>query len=160
MTKITTTHCDESIIQSRIFLLRNLRVMLDRDLAELYKVETKVLNQAVKRNIESFPPDFMFQLTEHEKSEVVTKCDRFKSLKHANYAPFAFTQYGILMLSSVLKSNIARQANIQIIRAFVNYKKYQSGDYLELKFSEIDLKFKEVHAALKVLFQDGNTLLL
>ncbi|RAP37687.1 DNA-binding protein [Candidatus Marinamargulisbacteria bacterium SCGC AAA071-K20] len=159
MTKYLT-NINESTIQSKILLFRNLKVMLDRDLSELYEVETKVLNQAVKRNRHSFPKDFMFQLSESEKNKVVTSCDRFKSLKYAGSPPFAFTEYGILMLSSVLKSNIARKANITIIRAFVHFNKNQSTDYLNQRFSDIDLKFKEVHAALKVLFQDSNTLLV
>jgi hypothetical protein len=78
--------------------------MLDRDLAELYGVSTKALNQAVKRNGRRFPPDFMFQLSKEEKGELVTNCDRFTKLKHSSVLPRAFTEQGVAMLSSVLKS--------------------------------------------------------
>ena len=87
--------------------------MLDRDLAYLYGVSTKVLNQAVKRNLERFPDDFMFQLTKEEKDELVTNCDRLKSLKHSSTNPHAFTEQGVSMLSSVLNSNKAKK-NIRI----------------------------------------------
>ena len=78
--------------------------MIDRDLAELYGVKTMVLNQAVKRNIERFPSDFMFRLTKDEANELITNCDRFKTLKHSPTTPYAFTEHGVAMLSSVLNS--------------------------------------------------------
>lgn len=93
--------------------------MIDRDLAELYGVETKVLNQAVKRNVERFPEGFRFQLTDVEKDELVTNCDRFKSLKYSAANPFAFTEQGVAMLSAVLKSETAVRTSIRIIEAFV-----------------------------------------
>lgn len=97
---------DELIVQgeisSHILTLRGKQVMLDRDLAKLYLVETKVLNQAVKRNIRRFPSDFMFQLNENEKKELVTNCDRFEKLKHSVVNPFAFTEQGVYMLAIVL----------------------------------------------------------
>ena len=90
----------EEGIQSRIFTFRGVQVMLDRDLAELYQVETKVLNQAVKRNIKRFPESFRFQLTLEEKNELVTNCDRFRTLKHSSSLPYAFTEQGVSMLSA------------------------------------------------------------
>ena len=87
------------VIESKILTLRNQQVMIDRDLAELYGVETKVLNQAVKRNINRFPADFMFALEKTEKDELVTNCDRFNSLKHSSTMPYAFTEQGVAMLS-------------------------------------------------------------
>lgn len=90
----------ESTIQQKIFTIRNVQVMLDRDLAELYGVETKVLNQAVKRNSERFPTSFRFQLNSDEKNELVTNCDRFASLKHSSSLPYAFTEQGVSMLSA------------------------------------------------------------
>ncbi len=81
-------------IEDKIFTIRNVQVKLDRDLAELYGVETKVLNQAVKRNIERFPIEFRFQLSEIEKDELVTNCDRLQLLKHSSSLPFAFTEQG------------------------------------------------------------------
>ena len=118
MTKIakTSTMLD---IRSRIITIRGVQVMLDRDLAMLYGIETKVLNQAVKRNIERFPGDFIFHLSKIENIELVTNCDRFKTLKHSSVPMTAFTEHGILMLSSVLKSKIAIEVNVRIMREFV-----------------------------------------
>ncbi|MCM1094210.1 MAG: ORF6N domain-containing protein [Lachnospiraceae bacterium] len=90
--------------------------MVDRDLAELYQVDTKVFNQAVKRNIERFPESFRFQLSNNEKDELVTNCDRFKTtIKFAPSNPFVFTEQGVLMLSAVLKSETAIHTSIRII---------------------------------------------
>jgi len=89
-------------IERIIFLIRGQKVILDRDLADLYEVTTKALNQAVKRNERRFPPDFMFRLTKEEKKELVTNCDRFQTLKHSSVLPSAFTEQGVAMLSSVL----------------------------------------------------------
>ena len=97
-------------IEGRIFQIRGKRVMLDIDLAGLYGVPTKALNQAVKRNIKRFPDDFMFALTAHEKDDVVTNCDHLKNLKFSPYLPYAFTQEGVAMLSSVLQSSRETQA--------------------------------------------------
>lgn len=110
---------DVLLIEERILTIRGKQVMLDRDLAELYRVETKSLNQAVKRNIERFPMSFAFRLTNDEYSELVTNCDRFKSLKHSSVMPLAFTEQGVSMLSSVLRSPIAVRVSIHIIDAFV-----------------------------------------
>jgi hypothetical protein len=96
--------------------------MLDRDLAELYGVETKNLNRQVKRNPERFPSKFMFQLTLSEKTELVTNWHRFNSLKYSTVLPFAFTEYGALMLASVLNSPRAIEAGIFVVRAFVHLK--------------------------------------
>ena len=100
------------LIERKILVIRGHRVMLDRDLAQLYEVTTKALNQAVKRNRDSFPGDFMFCLTPTEKSEVVTICDHLRGLKYSPQLPYAFTEQGVAMLSSVLKSKRARQVNI------------------------------------------------
>lgn len=110
-------------IETQILTIRGQRVMLDRDLAALYGVPTKVLNQAVKRNINRFPIHYMFQLSKEEKRELVTNCDRFASLKHSSSLPYAFTEYGVAMLSSVLNSERAIQINIQIIDAFIALKR-------------------------------------
>lgn len=111
------------IIASKIFVIRGKTVMLERDLAELYGVKTKRLNEQVKRNIKRFQDDFMFQLTKNEKEELVAICDQFNSLKHSTVLPHAFTQEGIAMLSSVLNSDRAIQVNIQIMRAFVQLRR-------------------------------------
>ena len=91
-------------IEGRIQLIRGLRVMIDADLAQLYGVPTKALNQAVKRNAARFPPDFMFQLDAPEKTEVVTNCDHLSKLKFSKALPFAFTEYGAVALANVLAS--------------------------------------------------------
>lgn len=108
------------------FTLRGQQVLLNRDLAALYSVETKVLNQAVKRNIERFPPDFRFQSTKDEFQELVTNCDRFASLKHSATLPFAFNEQGVSMLSCVLKSETAIKVSINIIRAFAAMRQFLS----------------------------------
>lgn len=112
---------DETVM-NKIIMVRNQRVMIDRDLAELYGVTTKQLNQQVKRNSKRFPEDFMFQLSEEEKNEVVTNCDHLKSLRFSPNLPFAFTEHGAVMLASVLNSERAIEANIQIIRVFTKMR--------------------------------------
>ena len=111
------------VIRSRIFTIRGVQVMLDRDLAELYGVATKRLNEQVKRNVERFPSTFMFQLSLNEMRELVANCDRFKSMKHSSVPMTAFTEYGIIMLASVLKSAVAIEASIRITETFVAMRK-------------------------------------
>ena len=122
-------------IQSKIYTIRDTRVMLDFDLAELYGVETRALNQAVKRNRERFPDDFMFQFTEDElenwRSQFVTSNPDLKM--GLRRKPYAFTEQGVAMLSSVLKSGAAIQMNIQIIRTFVKMRQLISGQSQILK---------------------------
>ena len=117
----------QETIESKIFSIRGKRVMLDRDLSILYGVETRVLNQAVKRNITRFPEDFMFQLTKEEmenwKSQIVMSNREKMGLRRS---PYAFTEQGVAMLSSVLNSERAIQVNIQIMRAFIKLKEMLS----------------------------------
>lgn len=135
-------------IEHRIITLRNTQVMIDRDLAELYGVETKTLNQAVKRNIERFPEYFRFRLSDQEKDELVTNCYRFNSLKHSSTNPFAFTEQGVAMLSAVLKSDTAVSTSIRIIDAFVamrnflisNASIFQRIERIEIKQMKTDEK--------------------
>ena len=91
-------------IESKIYFIRGKKVMLDMDLAELYEVKTKILNQAVKRNLKRFPKDFMFQLTKEEKEEVVTICDHLSKLRFSPVLPYVFTEQGVAMLSTALNS--------------------------------------------------------
>jgi len=145
-------------IENRIFQIRGRRVMLDRDLAELYSVSTKVLNQAVKRNLKRFPEDFMFKLTAVEKREVVTNCDHLKVLKFSRHLPYAFTEQGVAMLSSVLGSERAIMVNIQIMRAFISLRRI-GLTYVELRRKieamekKYDGQFKVVFRALKELLE-------
>lgn len=111
-------------IEQKIFLIRGQKVMIDRDLAELYGVETKYLNRQVRRNIERFPEEFMFQLNDPEREELVTICHRFKSMKHSSSLPYAFTEHGVAMLSGVLKSERAVKINILIIKTFIRLREY------------------------------------
>ena len=111
-------------IESKILVISSRQVMIDRDLAELYGVETKRLNEQVRRNIERFPKDFCFQLNDGETKELVAFCDRFASLKHSSVNPYAFTEQGIAMLSSVLRSHNAVEVNIQIMRAFIAMRRF------------------------------------
>ncbi len=110
------------IIEDKIFLIRAQRVMIDRDLAQLYGVETKYLNRQVKRNILRFPPEFMFRLNRKEKDELVTICHRFLTMKHSSSLPFAFTEYGAIMAATVLNSPHAVQMSIFVVRAFVKMR--------------------------------------
>jgi len=113
--------------ERRIFFMRGKAVMIDRDLAELYKTSTKAFNQAVKRNIARFPGDFMFQLSDSERIELVTNCDRFLTLRHSTSNPYAFTEQGVAMLSSVLRSDRAIKVNIEIMRAFIKMRDVLAG---------------------------------
>ena len=139
-------------IRDRIFCFRGQQVMIDRDIAELYQIETKVLNQTVKRNIERFPDTFRFQLNDHEKNELVTYCDRLAVLKHSAYNPYVYSEQGVSMLSAVLKSKIAVHISIQIMKTFVELRKWQSAnhhflqrmDHLENRQICIENKFDEV----------------
>ncbi len=119
-------------IQSKIYTIRGIQVMLDRDLAALYEVETKRLNEQVKRNKGRFPSEFLFQLTKQEKNQLVANCDRLQPLKHSTVKPYVFTEHGVAMLSAVLNSKTAIKANIQIIKTFVNIRKVISSNSLIL----------------------------
>ncbi len=143
------------VIQNRIYEIRGQRVMLDFDLAEMYEVETKVLKQAVKRNVNRFPRDFMFEVTKDEfkslRSQIVTT-----KRGGSRYMPFAFTEQGVSMLASVLRSEIAIQVSISIIRAFVLMRQ-NLADYKELKNKishlekNMNIKFKDIYTALNFL---------
>jgi hypothetical protein len=113
----------EENIAQQIFFIRGEKVMLDFDLAVLYQVETRTLKQAVRRNPDNFPPDFMFQLSRKEWDELITNCDNLGPLKYTPSAPYAFTEQGVGMLSGVLKSRRAVRVNIAIMRTFVRMRK-------------------------------------
>ena len=143
---------DNKEIQSMIYTFRGRQVMIDRDLAYLYNVETKALNQAVKRNINRFPESFRFQISDDEKDELVTNCDRFKTLKHSSLNPYAYTEQGIAMLSAVLRSDVAVEVSIKIMNSFVEMRKFLLSNRemfarlyrVELKQLETDKKLEEV----------------
>ncbi len=140
-----------SVIQSKIYEIRGVRVMLDFDLAEMYGVETKVLNQAVKRNIERFPDDFMFRLTIDEwnymRSQIVTASDQSK--RNIKVTPFTFTEHGVTMLASVLRSEKAVNISIGIVRAFVAMRTYL------ITQSSLSIEVKELWHRVKALEEQG-----
>lgn len=143
------------IIQNRIYEIRGLKVMLDYDLAELYEVETRALNQAVKRNMKRFPIDFMFQLNE-EESEILKSQFVTSSWGGTRKLPFAFTEHGVTMLASVLRSDKAIEVNIQIVRAFIILRQYALGyaelnQKLETFMLETNMQFTEIYQALTEL---------
>jgi len=143
-------------IANKIYLIRDSRVMLDRDLAELYGVETKVLKQAVRRNINRFPYDSMLELTEEENKALRSQNVTLKRGQHSKYPPFAFTEQGVAMLSSVLKSERAIQVNILIMRAFTKLREMLSthedlGREVEAMERKYDRQFKVVFDAIKQL---------
>lgn len=164
------------LVESKIFLIHGKQVMVDRDLAELYGVETKVINQAVKRNLERFPEEFRFQLTENEMDELVTNCDRFINMKHSTVASYVFTEQGVAMLSAVLRSETAVQVSIRIMKAFVELRHYVSSqivktddkaelaeirrllllhiDHCDKKFSEQDRKISQIIQVLNNLIDE------
>lgn len=146
---------DLQVIQNRIYEIRGCRVMLDFDLAELYQVSTKALKQAVKRNLQRFPEDFMFEMNIEEweilRSQFVTS-----SWGGTRYMPFVFTEQGVAMLSSVLRSEIAIEVNISIMRAFVKMRELSScyselNQKLETFMIDTNIQFNEVYQALTEL---------
>jgi len=147
------------IIQNCIHTIRNERVMLDFDLAEMYEVENRALKQAVKRNLDRFPVDFMFKLTPDEWTEVITNCDNLQvGVKFSPTTPFAFTEQGVSMLSSVLKSKKALQVNIAIMRTFVFMRQYAlTHKDLTDRLTEVERiynqQFTDIYEAINFLLQ-------
>ena len=169
--KSVMSFISQESVEKRIYLIRDKRVMLDHDLSILYKVSTKILNQAVKRNLERFPEDFMFQLTKEELRDwmsriVVSKPNSLRSQivtlkrgQHKKYLPYAFTEQGVAMLSSVLNSPQAIQVNIQIIRTFLRIREINTRyNDLWLKIDELEKKydgqFQMVFKAIKLLVDE------
>lgn len=144
---------DEAVI-NKILLLRGKKVMIDKDIAELYGVSTKRLNEQVKRNNKRFPEDFMFQLTQEEKDEVVANCDHLKNLKYSPNLPFAFTEHGAVMLASVLNSDRAIEVNIQIVRIFTQMREMllTNKDIL-LKLEQLENKVIAHDDDIKMIFE-------
>ena len=148
-----------SLIKNKIHNIEGNKVILDFDLAELYEIETRVLKQAVRRNLKRFPGDFMFQLSKGMWKEVITNCDNLpENIKYSPTTPFAFTEQGVAMLSSVINSDKAIDVNISIMRAFVALRQYLN-DYSNLKEQiaqlekGMNMKFNDIHQALNYLLQ-------
>lgn len=140
-------------IGRRILFIRGRKVLVDADLAELYGVPTEALNQAVKRNRERFPDDFMFRLDEEEKEEVITNCDHLRALKFSRVPPLVFTEQGVAMLSSVLRSAKAVAVNIEIMRAFVRLRQFiGSHEKLARQLKQIEGRTNEHGAHIERLY--------
>ena len=156
---------DISILQAKIHEVRGQKVILDFDLSELYDVQTKVLNQAVKRNLQRFPEDFMFQLTENEyeslRSQIVILKENGRG-RHKKYLPFAFTEQGIAMLSGILNSEVAINVNIAIMRTFVMIRRFAiEHKELNSKLLEMEIKyekqFSDIYEALNFIIKRDET---
>lgn len=145
-------------IEMKILVIRGQRVMIDADLAEVYGVSTKRLNEQVKRNLERFPEDFMFELTAKEKEEVVAFCDHLGKLKFSPVLPRVFTEHGALMLANVLKSPRAVRTSIQVVRAFTRLRQLLlSHGALARKLASLEKKYDD---QFKVVFEAIKRLLL
>jgi len=141
-TLIPTEKIDRSILQ-----IRGLKVMLDSDLAEIYGLKTSRLNEQVKRNKDRFPDDFMFQLTDEEKVEVIANCDHLSKLKFSRTNPYAFTEHGTIMLASVLNTPNAIRSSVLIVRAFVKLREILSANKeLEKKLMELESRYDQQFA--------------
>ena len=142
------------LIASKIYLIRGIKVILDRDLAELYGVETRSLIQAVKRNIERFPPDFMLRLTKEEFDSLRSQIVISKGKGGRRYLPYVFSEQGVAMLSSVLKSKRAIEVNIAIMRAFVQLRKtLDSNAELARKLADLEKRFESHDEQIQAIFE-------
>ena len=155
---MTKNSLNLDIVENRIYWLRGHKIMLSTHLAELYEVEARTLIQAVKRNIERFPEDFMFQLSKEENEALRSQFVTLKRGEHSKYLPYAFTEQGVAMLSSVLRSKRAIQVNIQIMRTFVQLRQLiDTNKDLALRLntleSRYDEQFKIVFDAIRELMQ-------
>ena len=144
----------QEMIAHKILLIRGKKVILDRDLAELYGVETKQLTRQVRRNIIRFPNDFMFKLTKEEYQTLRCQIGTLKRGQHSKYTPYAFTEHGILMLSSVLQSERAAQVNIVIVRVFVRFREILfTHKELAHKIAELERRMENKDKEIQVIFE-------
>ena len=147
-------------LETLILTLRNQKVLLDADLAAIYGVTTKALNQAVKRNAARFPHDFLFQLSKAEKEEVVTNCDHLARLRFSPVRPYAFTEHGALMVANVLNSAQAVKMSVYVVRAFIKQRELlmAQADVLK-KLAQMDAKLLQHDDALRVIWRELQPLL-
>lgn len=142
------------LIASKILLIRDQKVMIDSDIADLYAVPTKRLNEQVKRNIERFPSNFMFELTKEEKEQVVANCDHLKKLKFSPVLPKVFTEHGIMMVANVLTSERAIKVSIQIIEVFIKMREVlQSNNELLLRMEKLERNLGKHDMQIAQVFQ-------
>ena len=155
----TTVNFDIDSIQSKIYLIRDQRVMLDRDLAELYQVETRQLTRQVRRNIERFPTDFMFELSENESNTILMCQNGTSSWGGIRKPPLAFTEQGIAMLSGLLRSPVAIQVNINIMRAFVAMRQALANLVRDdLRFEQLNRKVDNLNHYVDEVLRNQNDL--
>ena len=141
-------------IESLILTIRGRKVMIDSDLAAVYGVETRALNQAEKRNVERFPEDFTFQLNANEKSEVITNCDHLARLRFAKSRPFAFTEHGAIMAATILNSPQAVSMSVYVVRAFIQMREQLAANAAILKrLAEIDKTLLRHDVTLRDIYQ-------
>nr|WP_294794790.1 ORF6N domain-containing protein [uncultured Mucilaginibacter sp.] len=144
----------DEIIMNQIYYIRNQKVMLDFDLAKLYEVETKQLKRQVKRNIDRFPDDFMFELSQDEYQILRSQIGTLKQGEHTKYLPMVFTEQGVAMLSSVLNSNRAIKVNIQIIRIFTRIRQmFIDNTELRLEIEKIKAKLDNQDKNMEIVFR-------
>jgi len=144
----------DELIMNKILIVRGVKVMIDTDLADLYGVPTKRLNEQVKRNSRRFPEDFMFQLTEQEKQEVVANCDHLKRLRFSPNLPFVFTEHGAVMLASILNSDRAIIVNIQIVRVFTRMRQLlESHTKIQRMLEQIQKKELDQDRQILLIFK-------
>jgi hypothetical protein len=143
----------DEVIMNKILLIRGQKVMVSNDLAALYGVTTKRLNEQVKRNIKRFPGNFMFQLTEKEKDKVVAICDHLQNLKYSPYLPYVFTEHGTVMLANVLNSDRAIQVSIRIVEIYIRMRKYMlSNKELLLKIEQLEKRIGNQDERIALVF--------
>ena len=143
-----------SRIQQRILLIRGVKVMVDADLAEAYGVPTRRLNEQVRRNLDRFPDDFMFQLTAEEKAEVIANCDHLEKLKFSKALPLVFTEHGAIMAASVLNSPKAVEVSVFVVRAFVQLRETIAGHKeLARKVARLERKLGDHDEQIMVLVE-------
>lgn len=141
-------------IMDKIILIRGQQVMISNDLAELYGVTTKRLNEQVKRNLKRFPQHFMFQLNEQEKDEVVANCDHLHNIKYSPYLPYVFTEYGTVMLANILYSDRAIQASIRIVEIYIRIREnILSNKDLLLKMEQLEKRMGDQDEKIILVFQ-------
>ena len=144
----------DEVVMEKIYVIRGMKVMLDRDLAELYGVETRRLKEQVRRNIDRFPKDFMFELTEKEHQHLKEQFGKGSRGKHSKYPPFAFTEHGVLMLSSVLNSERATKVNIQIMRVYVRIREMMlTHKDLLLKMEQLEKRMAKQDEKIALVFK-------
>lgn len=144
----------DEVLMDKILLIRDIKVMLDRDLAELYGIETKRLKEQVRRNIDRFPKDFMFELSEKEHELLKRKFGNRNRGQHSKYPPYAFTEHGVLMLSSVLNTERAVKVNIQIMRVYVRIREMiQTHKDLIIQMDLLELKLGKQDEKISIVFE-------